>query len=318
MNLLRAVLLAILVSGAGHLSAADLALPVSARMTVERATDLDSFNAPVAAYASGAVPTQTLEGSVTRTAWRLDNGGQTPLQLMAPLRSQIEALGYAVVFECESKSCGGFDFRFLIEVLPGPNMYVNIASFRYLTAFKGPRDDPTEAITVLVSSTAASAYVQIINATTNRSLAAIPDVNENTSPLITATPGNDRPGPEANTLLEQGFVILRDLEFASGTSRLGPGPFPSLAQLSDLLAGRGDLRVALVGHTDTVGNLEGNIALSRERARAVRRRLIEEYGIDAARLDAEGMGYLAPVASNLTPEGRSQNRRVEAILLNVE
>ena len=75
------------------------------------------------------------------------------------------------------------------------------------------------------------------------------------------------------------------------------------------------MRIALVGHTDTVGGLEANINVSRARARSVRQRLIESYGIAEERLDAEGMGYLAPVASNLTAEGRDQNRRVEVVLL---
>ena len=48
----------------------------------------------------------------------------------------------------------------------------------------------------------------------------------------------------------------------------------------------------------------------------MRARLISEYGIDPARIEAEGMGYLAPVASNLTEAGRQANRRVEAILLS--
>ena len=48
----------------------------------------------------------------------------------------------------------------------------------------------------------------------------------------------------------------------------------------------------------------------------MRQRLIDRYQIDPARLEGEGMGYLAPVGSNLTPEGREANRRVEAVLLS--
>ena len=44
--------------------------------------------------------------------------------------------------------------------------------------------------------------------------------------------------------------------------------------------------------------------------------IAEAYGIDPARVQAEGMGYLAPIASNLSPAGREANRRVEAILLS--
>ena len=56
-------------------------------------------------------------------------------------------------------------------------------------------------------------------------------------------------------------------------------------------------------------------ALSRQRAEAAERYLVQRHGIDPSRLSAEGAGYLAPVASNLTAEGREQNRRVEVVLL---
>ena len=76
-----------------------------------------------------------------------------------------------------------------------------------------------------------------------------------------------------------------------------------------------DMRIALVGHTDTVGSLDGNIALSVSRARSVRQRLIDAYGIAPERLQSQGMGFLAPYTSNTTEEGREANRRVEAVVL---
>ena len=78
------------------------------------------------------------------------------------------------------------------------------------------------------------------------------------------------------------------------------------------------MQVAIVGHTDTTGALETNIAVSRARAEAVRDLLITEYEVRAAQVDAAGMGYLGPRASNLTADGRKANRRVEIILLREE
>ena len=77
-------------------------------------------------------------------------------------------------------------------------------------------------------------------------------------------------------------------------------------------------RIALVGHTDAVGALDGNIALSKRRAASVLERMVSAHGVPRERMDAEGMGYLSPVAPNTTPEGREANRRVEVILLNTE
>ena len=73
-----------------------------------------------------------------------------------------------------------------------------------------------------------------------------------------------------------------------------------------------------MGHTDAVGSLEANTALSRRRAEAVRRRLIDIHGADPAQVTAHGAGYLAPLASNLSAPGREMNRRVEAVLLSAE
>ncbi len=73
-----------------------------------------------------------------------------------------------------------------------------------------------------------------------------------------------------------------------------------------------------MGHTDAVGNLETNIALSRARAEAVRLYLIERLDVDPGQVSATGIGYLAPRATNETEDGRETNRRVEAVLLYAE
>ncbi|WP_298840124.1 OmpA family protein [uncultured Roseobacter sp.] len=292
-------------------------LPLGARQTVERDSELDSFDAPVGRFANGVLPSVTIEGAISRRAWRIGTAGMTPLQIIVPLRDQIEAAGYEVIFECSARTCGGFDFRFATEVLPGPNMYVNLARFRYLTAFSGPRDAPDGAIGILVSATSASSYVQIITAGTGpQAEALLPET-------AVVAPGDAAPEPvplpvTGEALLEQGHMVLEDLIFATGSTDLGDGEYTSLADLAAIMTEQPGMRIALVGHTDTVGGLEPNIALSRARARSVRQRLISGYGIDPGRMEAEGMGYLAPMASNLTEEGRRRNRRVEAIVLSVE
>ena len=69
----------------------------------------------------------------------------------------------------------------------------------------------------------------------------------------------------------------------------------------------------IVGHTDNQGTLDYNIDLSTRRAEAVRDHLVDTHGIAASSLRAAGVGFLAPVASNQTAEGRGQNRRVEIV-----
>ena len=73
------------------------------------------------------------------------------------------------------------------------------------------------------------------------------------------------------------------------------------------------LRLHVVGHTDNVGALAHNMTLSKQRAEAVVNALVTNYQIAAARLIANGVGPLAPVASNAAEEGRAKNRRVELV-----
>ena len=126
-------------------------------------------------------------------------------------------------------------------------------------------------------------------------------------------------GAQLGAALEaQGALALEDLVFESGSAELGAGEFASLKALAAYLRAESGAMVALVGHTDATGSLEGNIALSERRAEAVRARLIEGYGAPAAQLSSEGAGWLAPRATNLTPEGREKNRRVEAVLTSTQ
>jgi OOP family OmpA-OmpF porin len=72
--------------------------------------------------------------------------------------------------------------------------------------------------------------------------------------------------------------------------------------------------IEIVGHTDDVGDDDYNLNLSLQRAEAVRDYLVSE-GVDASKIATVGMGESMPIASNSTPEGRAENRRVEILVL---
>jgi OOP family OmpA-OmpF porin len=139
-----------------------------------------------------------------------------------------------------------------------------------------------------------------------------------------ATPAQDtaqeanRPavqGTDVETALRQdGRLSLDDLSFGTGSSELSQGQYNSLTKLAAFLKANSDQTVALVGHTDAVGSLSANVALSTRRAASVMERLATAYGVPRSQMEAEGVGYLSPRASNLTELGRRTNRRVEVIL----
>lgn len=115
---------------------------------------------------------------------------------------------------------------------------------------------------------------------------------------------------------ERGMVLtLGDVLFDTGRAELKPGAFTTIDRLATFLRENPERRVAIEGHTDSVGSDSFNQGLSQRRAESVRAAL-SSRGIDGARITAQGMGEAVPVANNNTAEGRQRNRRVEVVISN--
>jgi outer membrane protein OmpA-like peptidoglycan-associated protein len=106
---------------------------------------------------------------------------------------------------------------------------------------------------------------------------------------------------------------MSDVLFRSGSFELLPGARERLAKVSGIVLAYPSLHVAVEGHTDSIGSDDYNQQLSERRAQAVRDYFVQQ-GINSASVEAHGYGKTEPIASNDTPEGRQQNRRVELIL----
>jgi len=112
---------------------------------------------------------------------------------------------------------------------------------------------------------------------------------------------------------DRGMVLtLGDVLFDFGQTTLKPGATRTIGQLAEFLTKNPRRNVLIEGHTDSVGGEEFNRELSQRRAEAVREALIE-LRIGGERVEVSGLGKDYPVASNDTPAGRQQNRRVEVI-----
>lgn len=292
-------------------SAAVLDLPRNASMTLETTSGADSIALPTAAFANGVLPSQPRQGQVIQQAWRVDAAGVTTLQLITPLREQLTKAGIEVLFECRDATCGGFDFRYALDVLPAPDMFVNLGDFRFLSAAS-----EGDAFAILVSRTSTAGYVQITRV--SKEARSEPLIQAKAAPARKVVAATAQSLSLTQALETDGFAELDDLVFQTGSSNLGDGTFASLQTLADYLLDQPDLKIALVGHTDSEGSLDGNIALSKRRAGSVLERLVSEYNVPRSQLAAEGMGYLSPVANNRTEEGRRANRRVEVIVTSTQ
>jgi OOP family OmpA-OmpF porin len=289
-------------------SALDLALPIGARETVSRITPSGSYDLPIGAWTeANGVPVAALEGEVRRTAWRISGAGITTGQVLGPIREQLMADRYDIFFECTARSCGGFDFRFGIDVLRAPNMYVDLSDYRFLSAKSA---DATQALSLLVSRDGDSVFVQLI------------EVGPPGRPALSVSAARSVAIPEdAGDVVAQlesaGHVVLADLDFASGSASLGDGSVQSLDAVVAYLTANPTRQITFVGHTDATGSLEANVALSRRRAESARAYVIAR-GVPASQVAADGVGFLSPRTTNLTEAGREANRRVEAVLISVQ
>jgi outer membrane protein OmpA-like peptidoglycan-associated protein len=110
-----------------------------------------------------------------------------------------------------------------------------------------------------------------------------------------------------------GKVAVYGIYFDTGKAVVKPESGPALAEIEKLLGKNADMKIYVVGHTDSVGEIGYNMDLSRRRAEAVVEVLVSQYGVDRGRLDPYGVGPLAPASSNRSDDGRGRNRRVELV-----
>lgn len=110
-----------------------------------------------------------------------------------------------------------------------------------------------------------------------------------------------------------GHVTIYGIYFDTAKADIRPESDAAIAEIAKLLGSNAALNVYVVGHTDSVGSLDANMKLSKDRAEAVAKALINKHGIAPDRLKAHGVASLAPVASNATEDGKQKNRRVELV-----
>lgn len=109
-------------------------------------------------------------------------------------------------------------------------------------------------------------------------------------------------------------IILKNVFFENGRSELLNSSFKELDQLADLLKNNSNLKIQITGHTDSKGNPEENLSLSKNRAFAVYTYFLQKE-INPSRMSYSSLGDKDPVSDNTTEIGRSLNRRVEFKLI---
>lgn len=110
------------------------------------------------------------------------------------------------------------------------------------------------------------------------------------------------------------LIRLKTGTFASGSADLAAPAFTTLNKVNNVVSKIDAEKVVVEGHTDSTGSKEANQKLSEARAKTVANFISSANVIERNQIEAEGMGYEKPVATNKTKEGRAQNRRVDILI----
>jgi OOP family OmpA-OmpF porin len=123
----------------------------------------------------------------------------------------------------------------------------------------------------------------------------------------------DETGCRPRLAVSQEFTLL--LTFEPSSAKIVGDPHGALAEVAALITQYPETTVVIEGHTDDRGPAKANLKMSKTRADAVAKVLIDDMGIDAARVSTKGYGKTRPIATNATKEGRERNRRVVAVVM---
>jgi OmpA-OmpF porin, OOP family len=258
--------------------------------------DFDATRLQAAAFKDGKpADARRLEGHITRIAYRT-NPGPSILEVSRNFETQLAKAGFETLLACDTDQCGGIPFTEAIDILPIPQMWVDGFNYRYYAGHKSDNGRDIYAA-VLTSKNNDQVTTQLVVAV----------VGEIKNKMVDAA-------AMAKGLGETGHIALYGIYSDTDKATIKPASAPTLAEMAKLLNGAPQMRVFIVGHTDSQGSYEHNMTLSRQRAESVAAALVASYKIAKARLYTAGIGYLAPLGSNATEDGRALNRRVELVV----
>lgn len=288
-------------------------LPVGSVETITTSLANTDIHVPIDKWDGKTVPVVTITGTQSLTVWKSSGSDLTLAQISEPILAHFLQQGFALRLDCEEDQCGGFDFRFALTTAKAPALFVNLRDYRFLSFTKGPLNDPMQVANILVTKAFGAIYVQLEQATNSGTSVKQTQVNK-TVPAVQPSVSFATTGALDDDLNATGRAILSDLEYASGSSKLAQNSYESLAELKIFLDQNPDKDIVLVGHSDNIGSLAGNMSLAKKRAQSVVDLLVTQYGVSKSRVSAQGVGFLSPLTTNDTQQGRDTNRRVEVII----
>ena len=239
------------------------------------------------------------EGELSQYVYEIASGASA-LQVFRNYEQALQKAGATIQYSCLDNDCIGKDGYHLILTLGVANALASSHEnerFGYLTASLNQNGDD------YVVGVIAGQYSDY-----TRYELVVMKVADMETGLISVREIQD-------SLLTLGKVALYGIFFDTGKAEVKPESGPNLDAIVSFLNDNSEVDLFVVGHTDITGGFDANVSLSKRRAEAVVKAL-QARGVSAARLQADGVGPLAPVASNQSAAGRQKNRRVELVVKN--
>jgi len=269
---------------------------------------------PVAGYRRLAKTIETA-GRVTRTFYVYAGKDRTHAEIWKNYSDAFKAAGFTILGEGAPTTRAGrsaIGGRAWLEVVFVDNpLNAEGAPVNMMTTGSSTQGD-SAAIVARAERAAGTAYVVLTieqhSADTVAMLVDIVEVEAAETGLVAVDAAAIGAG-----IAEHGRVVLDGIVFAFDKATLKPESKPALQAMADYLKANPGRSFYVVGHTDAVGSFAYNRTLSADRAAAVIKALTASHGVAAGRLEAHGVGPLAPVFSNGSDAGRGRNRRVELV-----
>jgi len=251
--------------------------------------EFDEYDLPVGiARADQKVKTQHLEGKITLIEYACPPG-RASLEIYRNYRMALQKGGFQEVFACfDSDGCGNFEVKKLGFYGGWHNRYLAAKLAR-------PEGDVYAAVNI---SDMSEGHLYLV-------VAELKPMEGGLITVDAAALGGD--------ITRTGHVAVYGIYFDTGKADVKPESDAALKEIAKLLQQDPKLKLYVVGHTDNVGTLASNMDLSKRRGDAVVKVLMSKYNIAPGRLSPQGVGPVAPVASNDAEEGRAKNRRVELV-----
>jgi len=276
-------------------------------ITAQTRQDFDAYTLPLGPPDKSETKftkQQNLEGKITKTLYKAP-AGASPLAIYRNYEGALHKAGFETLYNCETKQCSQAGGR-LQNVLGYGS--------KYLTSLGGHSLDDDASYLITAKEPKSNTYVVVMashvwgDPSTVFYSVDVVEMKPMQGGLVTVNAQ-----ALADDIAKSGHAAVYGIYFDTGKAVIKPESKPVLDEIAKLLGAQPGLKLHVVGHTDNMGSLASNMALSKQRADAVVKALVTDYHIASPRLLANGVGPLAPVANNKAEEGRAKNRRVELV-----